>query len=107
VRFTETVALHGLSATIRSVGDAYDNAAAESTIGLYKSEAVNAGSPFRTGPLRTMTDMETLTMNYVDWYNDDRLHSLLGYQSPEEFERNYYADPTGSPPGNAASKKTA
>jgi putative transposase len=67
VTFTKTVALHGLSASIGSVGDAYDNAAAESTIGLYKNEAVAAGSPFRTGPLRTLSDVETLTMNYVHW----------------------------------------
>jgi putative transposase len=99
--------LHGLSASIGSVGDGYDNAAAASTIGLDKNEVVKAGSPFRTSALRTMTDVETLTMNYVDWYNTNRLHSLLGYLTPEDFERDYYADPTGSPPSDAASKKTA
>ena len=67
IRFTETLILQGLSASIGSVGDAYDNAAAESTIGLYKNEAVAAGSPFRTGPLRTLNDVETLTINYLDW----------------------------------------
>ena len=107
VRFTETLDLQGLSASIGSVGDAYDNAAAESTIGLYKNEAVAAGSPFRTGPLRTLSDVETLTMNYVHWYDNERLHSQLSNVTPEEYEQAYYASTTGSPPGDAANKKTA
>jgi transposase InsO family protein len=107
IRFTETLALQGLSASIGSVGDAYDNAVAESVIGLYKHEAVAAGSPFRTGPLRTLTDVETLTVEYVNWYNNHRLHSLLNNLTPEEYEQTYYAQPAGSPPGDAANKKTA
>lgn len=50
-----------------AVGDAYDAAAAESFMGLYKAEAIAAGSPFRISPLRTVADIETITMNYVDW----------------------------------------
>ncbi len=107
IRFTETVALQGLSASIGTVGDAYDNAAAESFMGLFKNEAIAAGSPFRTGPLRTLTDVETITLNYVDWYNNHRLHSLLDNTTPEDFEQSYYADLTGSPSGDAANKKTA
>jgi len=107
IRFTETLALQGLSASIGSVGDAYDNAVAESVIGLYKHEAVATGSPFRTGPLRTLTDVETITVEYVDWYNNHRLHSLLNNLTPEEYEQAYYASPTGPPPGDAANKKTA
>jgi putative transposase len=107
IRFTETLALQGLSASIGSVGDAYDNAAAESTIGLYKNEAIAAGSPFRTGPIRTLADVETITMNYIDWYNNHRLHSLLNHLTPEEYEQVYYAQPTDSPPGDAANKKAA
>jgi len=91
IRFTETLALEGLAASIGTVGDALDNAAAETVIGLYKYEAVAAGSPFRTGPLRHLADVETLTMHYVHWYNNDRLHSELGYLSPEEYEQAYYA----------------
>ncbi len=67
VRFTETLALEGLSASIGSVGDTYDNAAAETVFGLFKNEAVASGSPFRTGPLRHLADFETLTMHYVHW----------------------------------------
>jgi len=107
IRFTETLALQGLSASIGSVGDAYDNAVAESFMGLFKNEAVAAGSPFRTGPLRTLADVEALTMTYVDWYNNQRLHSLLDLVTPEEFEQAHYAHDTGSPTGDAANTKTA
>ena len=107
MRFTETLAFEGLSASIGSVGDAYDNAAAETVFGLFKNEAVATGSPFRTGPLRHLADVEALTMNYVHWYNHHRLHSELDYLSPEEHEKTFYALPTGSPPGDAANKKTA
>src|SRR5829696_10366960 len=97
-RFTETLTVQGLSASIGSVGDAYDNAVAESVIGLYKNEAIAAGSPFRDGPLRTLADVETITMEYVDWYNNHRLHSRLDNLTPEEYEQAYYALPTGPPP---------
>jgi transposase InsO family protein len=107
IRFTETLALQGLSASIGSVGDAYDNAVAESFMGLFKNEAIAAGSPFRTGPLRTLADVEAITMNYVDWYNNHRLHSLLDLATPEEIELAHYAHDTGSPSGEAANKKTA
>ena len=107
IRFTETLALEGLTASIGSVGDAYDNAVAESVIGLYKNEAIRSDSPFRTGPLRTLADVETVTMEYVDWYDNRRLHSRLDNLTPEEYEQAYYAQPTGSPPGDAANKKTA
>jgi putative transposase len=99
--------LEGLSASIGTVGDAYDNAVAESVFGLFKNEAAAAGSPFRTGPLRTLADVEAITMNYVDWYNNQRLHSLLDNATPEEFEQAYYAHQTGSPTGAAANEKTA
>lgn len=92
IRFTETLALEGLSASIGSVGDAYDNAVAESFMGLFKNEAVAPGSPFRTGPLRTLADVEALTMSYLDWYDNQRLHTLLDLATPEEFEAAYYAD---------------
>ncbi len=61
------IALQSLLASTGSIGDAYDNAVAESFMGLFKNEAIAAGSPFRTGPLRTLSDVETPTMNYVDW----------------------------------------
>ncbi|MDT0263458.1 integrase core domain-containing protein [Jatrophihabitans lederbergiae] len=84
-----------------------DNAVAESFMGLFKNETIAAGSPSPTGPLRTIADVEAITMNYVDWYNNHRLHSLLDHTSPEEFEQASYAQHTGSPPGDAATSKTA
>ena len=65
---------------------------AESAIGLFKAEAISAGSPFRSGPLRTLDDVEYATMEWVDWYNSRRLHSTLGDVPPDEFEASYYAD---------------
>ncbi|QIS24743.1 transposase [Nocardia terpenica] len=70
---------------------AFDNALAESTIGLFKTEAVASGSLFLTGPLRTIDDVEYTTMEWVDWYNNRRLHSRLGHVPPEEYEAAYYA----------------
>ncbi|SFV25125.1 Transposase InsO and inactivated derivatives [Micrococcus terreus] len=94
VAFAETLAMEGIAASIGSIGDAYDNALAESTIGLFKNEAVRDSSPFRTGPLRTIDDVEWVTAGWVDWYNNRRLHSTLGDIPPEEYESAYYADLT-------------
>jgi putative transposase len=106
IKFTETVALEGLVASIGTIGDAYDNAAAETVMGLYKNEAVAKNSPFITGPLKTLADVEELTFDWVDWYNNRRLHSSLGNMPPEEYERNYYAETTG-PLRDGAANKTA
>jgi len=98
VSFAETLALEGVAASIGSIGDAYDcehhgvNALAESTIGLFKNEAIRDGSPFRSGPLRTIDDVEWVTAGWVDWYNARRLHSTIGDVPPDEFEAAYYAD---------------
>jgi putative transposase len=86
VAFTESLALQGLSASIGSVGDAYDNALAESIIGLFKTEVVN-----RHGPFKTLADVEYALMEWVDWYNNARLHSRLDYLTPVEYESAYYA----------------
>jgi len=69
VRFGETLSLSGLTPSIGSVGDAFDNALAETTIGLYKTEAVRGDSPFRRGPLNRLADIELLTAEWVHWYN--------------------------------------
>ena len=94
ISLTETLALEGILASIGSVGDAYDNALAESTIGLFKTEAVSKRSPFLTGPIKTIDDIEFATMEWVDWFNSRRLHSTLGYITPDEFEAIYYAQPS-------------
>lgn len=86
VKFTESLALQGLSASIGSVGDAYDNALAESIIGLFKTEVVR-----RHGPFKTVDDVEYALMEWVDWYNNARLHSRLDYLTPIEYETAHYA----------------
>ncbi|MEU7768209.1 integrase core domain-containing protein [Nocardia sp. NPDC049190] len=86
ISFTESTALQGLSASIGSVGDAYDNVLAESIIGLFKTEVVN-----RQGPFKTLAEVEYALMEWVDWYNNARLHSRLEYLTPTEYEAAYYA----------------
>lgn len=93
IALAETLALEGIVASIGSIGDADDHALAESTIGLFKTEAVSKRSPFRTEPIRTIDDIEFATMGWVDWFNTRRLHSTLGYITPNEFEAIYYAQP--------------
>ncbi|CAM5789648.1 Integrase catalytic domain-containing protein OS=Cellulomonas persica OX=76861 GN=CPE01_27970 PE=4 SV=1 [Cellulomonas persica] len=75
----------GMRASIGTVADAYDNAMAESTIGLFKYELVR-----RRGPWRTLDDVEIATLEYVDWFNNRRLHTELGDIPPAEQEANYY-----------------
>jgi putative transposase len=84
VRFGETLSLSDLRPSVGSVGDAYDNALAETTIGL-------ADSPFRRGPLRTFADVELITADYVSWYNQQRLMHRLGRVPPAEAEAHYYS----------------
>jgi putative transposase len=90
VRFGETLMLAGLIPSIGPVGDAYDNALAETTIGLYKTEAVRKDSPFRRGSLDRLADVELLTADWVHWYNNTRLMHRLGRTPPVEFEDRYY-----------------
>lgn len=92
VHFGETLALSGLHPSIGSVGDAYDNALAETTIGLYKHECIRPDSPFRRGPLRNLADVELITAEYVSWYNQQRLMHRLGRVPPAEAEARYYAE---------------
>ncbi|MBC7763357.1 MAG: transposase [Candidatus Saccharibacteria bacterium] len=98
--------MESLVASIGTIGDAYDNAAAERVRGLYKNETVAKNSPFVTGPLKTLADVERLTFDWLGWYNNRRLHSALGNMPPEEYERNYYAE-TNGPINIEAANKTA
>ena len=94
VRFGETLMLEGMRPSIGSVGDAYDNALAETTIGLYKTECVRKDSPFRTGPIATLSDLEAITSAWVHWYNTSRLMHRLGRRPPAEVEAEYYGQQT-------------
>jgi putative transposase len=82
--FTTRLIDAGVDASVGSVGDAYDNALAETTIGLYKAEKIN-----RRGPWRTLADVELATLEWVDWYNHERLHSACGWRPPAEYEDLY------------------
>ncbi len=67
----------------------HTNALAETTIGLYKTECVPQGSPFRSGPLLTLADLEEITSVWVHWYNTERLMHRLGRVPPAEAEADY------------------
>ena len=78
---------YGLEGSIGTVGDAYDNGLMESTIGLYKSEEIDF-APYRT--FESWREVETATADWVWWYNNQRLHSSIGYLPPTEYEDCYY-----------------
>ena len=84
-RFTAHLIDAGIDASIGSVGDALDNALMESTIGLYKTELIKP-----RGPWRSLADVELATAEWVDWYNNKRLHSAIGHVPPAEYEATYY-----------------
>ena len=71
--------------SIGTVGDAYDNALAESVIGLFKTELIKP-----RGPWRTAGQVELATLHYVDWYNHRRLFETCGDIPPAELEIAYY-----------------
>ena len=82
--FTQRLIDAGVDASVGSVGDAYDNALAESTIGLFKAEKIR-----REGPWKTLSDVELATLEWVDWFNTTRLHSACGRLSPAQYEQRY------------------
>ena len=100
LRYADRLTGAGATASIGTVGDSYDNAMAESVIGLYKTECVR-----RDGPFKTVDDLELATLGWVHWFNTNRLHSALGYHSPIEHEQAYdrQNDPEQQPlPGEPA-----
>jgi len=93
IRYTDRLAEIGALPSIGSVGDSYDNAMAESTIGLYKSELV-----WPKGPWRTFEQLELVTLVYIEWFNHRRLHGELGLMTPTEAEEAYYRQPRPETP---------
>jgi putative transposase len=81
VRYTERLDQAGLARSVGSRGDSYDNALAESQIGLYKTELIR-----RRGPWRSIDDVEIATLEWVDWFNHRRLHGEIGMIPPAELE---------------------
>jgi putative transposase len=90
IAFTERLAAAGVSASVGTVGDAYDNALAESVIGLFKTELIKP-----RGPWRSPEQVEIATLGYVDWFNNRRLYEACGDIPPAELEDAYYRQNAG------------
>ncbi|MFE9934472.1 IS3 family transposase [Streptomyces sp. NPDC005533] len=88
IRYTQRLSEAGAAPSVGTVGDALDNALMESTIGLFKTETIKPG-----GPWRTLDDVELATLTWVDWYNNRRLHSSIGDLPPTEYETVHYRSP--------------
>jgi putative transposase len=86
IRYTERLAEAGIEPSVGSVGDAYDNALAETINGLYKTEVIRRRSSWKT-----MEEVEMETLKWVDWFNNRRLLEPIGNIPPVEAEENYYA----------------
>ena len=84
IRYSERLAEAGVEPSVGSVGDSYDNALAETIIGLYKTEVIH-----RRGPWRTMDAVEYATLEWVDWFNHRRLLEPIGNVPPAELELAY------------------
>jgi transposase InsO family protein len=85
IRYTERLADAGIELSVGSRGDAYDNALAETVIGLFKTEVIR-----RRGPWRSLEAVEFATLEWVDWFNHRRLLEPIGYIPPAEYEARYY-----------------
>jgi putative transposase len=85
IRYTERLADAGAVCSVGSRGDSYDNALAEAVNGLYKAEVIR-----KSGPWRTLEQVELATAEWVDWWNQRRLHSAIGDVPPAEFEARYH-----------------
>ncbi len=86
IRYTGRLDEAGAAASVGSRGDAYDNALAETIIGLFKTELIR-----NRGPWRSLDDVEYATLEWVDWFNHRRLLGSIGDIPPAEFEANYWA----------------
>jgi putative transposase len=86
IKYTERLAQAGIEPSVGSVGDSYDNALAESVIGLFKAEVIH-----RRGAWRSFEAVEFATLEWVDWFNHRRLLEPIGNIPPAEAEARYYA----------------
>jgi transposase InsO family protein len=84
IRYSERLAQAGAESSVGSVGDSYDNALAETIIGLYKAEVIDC-----RGPWRGLDDVEYATLEWVDWFNNRRLLTSIGNIPPAELEKMY------------------
>jgi transposase InsO family protein len=98
IAYTERLADIGGIPSIGTVGDSYDNALAESTIGLFKTELHRNPAALKAngGPWKGLDDLEIATSRWVAWFNQTRLHSELDDRTPAEVEQSYYRDLGGA-----------
>jgi transposase InsO family protein len=85
IRYSERLAEAGAQPSADSVGDSYDNALAETIMGLYKAELIH-----RRGPWWHLEAVEYATLEWVDWFNHRRLLEPIGNVPPAEFEASYH-----------------
>ena len=85
IRYAVRLAEAGFEPSVGSVGDSYDNALAETIIGLYKAEVIH-----HRGPWRHLEAVEYATLEWVDWFNHRRLLEPIGNVPPAEFEATYH-----------------
>ena len=85
IRYTNRLTEAGIEPSVGSVGDSYDNALAESVIGLYKTELIHKRAPWKD-----LDQVEYATLEYVDWFNHRRLLEPIGDIPPAEKEANYH-----------------
>jgi putative transposase len=86
IKYTERLAQAGIEPSVGRVGDRYDNALAETVIGLFKTEVIH-----HRGPWRSLEAVEFATLEWVDWFNYRRLLEPIGNMPPAEAEARYYA----------------
>ncbi len=91
LRYGERLAEIGAVPSIGTIGDSFDNALAETVNGYYKAELIRG--PARTGPWKSVEDVELATLGWVHWHNTARLHGYLHDVPPTEFEAAFYAAP--------------
>ena len=89
ITYTDRLSSAGIEASVGTVGDSNDNAAAEALNRLYKKELI-----WPQGPWTGLDAVEYATLEWVDWYNNRRLHSWCHDQAPAEHEALYYATNT-------------
>src|SRR5690606_22621336 len=87
IRYSERLAEAGIEPSVGSKGDSYDNALAETINGLYKAELIH-----RRGPWKSREAVEIATLEWVHWFNHQRLLEPIGYITPAEAEANYYCN---------------
>ncbi len=104
LRYSQRLADIGALASIGSVGDSFDNAMAESVVGLYKNECVKIDGPFPTAD-----ELELTTLSWVHWFNKNRLHSSIDYLTPIQKKQQHYCQNNSRPhprPGELALQQT-